>query len=163
MNIQNLNLTLWLNIRKENDEIASFNSRNVEKSWRTWVLLSYPSFLQVSIYERAYGNLNLITACTCETYETKEAGGKSTFLLAHGGGTERSGGSEVPSRRVGAGFSLRKKRRLRRRRRRRERSREPRPRNSTRDSQRSEIMLIYRSNFDNGGISGRAYFASFGR
>lgn len=80
---------------------------------------------------------------------------------------ERSEGREVSSRRVGAGFSLRKKRRWRRRRR-RERSREPRPRNSTRDSQRSGIMLIYRSNFDNGGISGlhrvlRRRFASKSR
>lgn len=100
-------------------------------------MLENVSFASVSIissceYEGAYGNLNLITACTREMYETKRIGGrrKIDFPPRAQQRHERSEGSEVPSRRVGAGFSLRKKRR-------RERSREPRPRNSTRDSQRS--------------------------
>lgn len=53
--------------------------------------------MRISAYER--GNLNLITACNRETYETKRTGGrrKIDFPPRTRQRHERSEGSEVPS------------------------------------------------------------------
>jgi len=113
-----------------------------------WILFPYPSFLRTS---KHIGTRVRESKLNKRLYSKRSEGKrKIDFPPRAWRRRERSEGSEVPSRRVEAGFSLRKKQR------RRERSREPRPRNSTRDSQRSGIMLIYRSNFDNARAAGLA-------